>query len=47
MVDRAYGDNAMFRLAQDHGFIPVVPPNPTRRCPWDHDRQLYPPAQSR
>lgn len=28
-------------VAHDHGFIPVLPPNLTRRCPWDHDRQLY------
>ena len=41
LMDAAYGDNAMLRLAQDHGFIPMVPPHPTRRCTWEHDRQLY------
>lgn len=28
-------------MAHDHEFIPVVLPYPTRRCPWDHDRQIY------
>lgn len=41
LMDAAYGDNAMLRLAHDHGFTPVVPPNQTRRCTWDYDRQLY------
>ena len=23
------------------GFVPVVPPNPQRRQPWDYDKTLY------
>ncbi len=41
LMDAAYGDNAMLHLAREQGFVPVVPPNPTRRRPWDLDRQLY------
>jgi len=28
-------------LAHEQGLIPVVPPNPRRRQPWQHDKQRY------
>jgi transposase len=41
LMDAAYADNATRSLAHAHGMVPVVPPNPQRRQPWDYDRQLY------
>lgn len=41
LMDRAYQDNATRALAQQHGFVPVVPPNPQRRQPWPLERALY------
>jgi transposase len=41
LMDRAYQDNATREMAVSMGFIPVVPPNPQRKQPWEYDRQLY------
>lgn len=41
LMDSAYEDNATRALAQQHGFVPVVPPNPRRRQPWPLDKALY------
>ena len=40
-MDSAYEGNATRELAQRMGFLPVVPPNPKRRQPWDYDKTLY------
>ena len=40
-MDSAYQDNATRELAHALGFMPVVPPNPQRRQPWEYDKQLY------
>ena len=41
LMDSAYQDDAMRELAQKNGFVPVVPPNPQRRKPWEYDKVLY------
>ena len=41
LMDSAYGGNATRGLAQQLGFVPVVPPNPKRREPWELDKALY------
>lgn len=41
LMDSAYQDNATRELAHSLGFVPVVPPNPQRREPWQYDKQLY------
>jgi hypothetical protein len=41
LMDSAYQDNATRELAHGMGFVPVVPPNPQRRRPWDYDKQIY------
>ena len=41
LMDSAYQDDATRSLALSLGLQPVVPPNPGRRQPWDHDKQLY------
>jgi transposase len=41
LMDSAYEGDATRELAQTMGFVPVVPPHPKRREPWDHDKQLY------
>ena len=40
-MDRAYEGDATRALAEANGFIPVVPPNPKRKEPWEYDRTLY------
>jgi len=40
-MDRAYEGDATRALAEANGFIPVVPPNPKRREPWEYDKTLY------
>lgn len=40
-MDSAYEDNATRELARSLGLEPVVPPNPKRLQPWNHDKQLY------
>lgn len=41
LMDSAYQDDATRELARSLGFVPVVPPNPQRRQPWEYDRRLY------
>ena len=41
LMDSAYQDNATRELAHELGFVPVVPPNPQRREPWQLDKALY------
>ena len=40
-MDRAYEGDATRDLAVEHGFTPVVPPNPKRKDPWEYDGTLY------
>jgi len=40
-MDSAYQDDATRDLAQAQGLIPVVPPNPQRKKPWQYDKELY------
>ena len=40
-MDCAYQGNATRTLAFALGYVPVVPPNPQRRDPWEYDRVLY------
>ena len=40
-MDRAYAGHETRRLAEDLGFVPVVPPNPNRVEPWEYDRVTY------
>jgi len=40
-MDSAYQDDATRALAQAQGLIPVVPPNPQRKHPWEYDKTLY------
>ncbi len=41
LMDCAYQGNATRALARELGYVPVVPPNPQRRDPWEYDRVLY------
>ena len=41
LMDSAYEGDATRELAQQLGFVPVVPPNPKRREPWELDKELY------
>ena len=41
LMDGAYRDNATRELVQAMGFVPVVPPSPTRREPWPLDKARY------
>jgi transposase len=41
LMDSAYEGDATRELAQQLGFVPVVPPNPQRREPWELDKALY------
>ena len=40
-MDRAYEGDETRQLARELGYVPVVPPNPNRRVPWEYDRVLY------
>ena len=40
-MDRAYEGDETLQLARELGYMPVVPPNPNRRVPWEYDRVLY------
>ena len=40
-MDCAYQGNKTRALAVELGYVPVVPPNPQRRDPWEYDRVLY------
>jgi transposase len=41
IMDRAYQGDQTLELARELGYLPVVPPNPQRREPWEYDRTLY------
>jgi transposase len=40
-MDRAYEGDETRQLAEELGYIPVVPPNPNRLHPWEYDHFLY------
>ena len=41
LMDRAYEDDKTRTLAQQQGFIPVVPPKKNRKKTWEYDKELY------
>ena len=41
LMDRAYEGDETRQLATQQGFIPVVPPNSSRKNPWPYDKELY------
>lgn len=41
VMDRAYEGDQTRQLALDLGYVPVVPPHPRRRAPWDYDKDIY------
>lgn len=41
LMDSAYEGDATRELAQQLGFVPVVPPHPKRREPWELDKERY------
>lgn len=40
-MDRAYEDDKTRSLAEENGFVPVVPPKKNRKNPWKYDKELY------
>ncbi len=40
-MDRAYEGDETRQLAEQLGYLPVVPPNPKRLNPWEYDRLIY------
>lgn len=40
-MDRAYEDDKTRSLAEENGFVPVVPPKNNRKNPWKYDKELY------
>ena len=40
-MDRAYEDDKTRSLAEENGFLPVVPPKKNRKEPWEYDKELY------
>lgn len=40
-MDKAYEDDQTRLLAEEKGFIPVVPPKINRKKPWNYDKELY------
>ena len=40
-MDRAYEGDETRRLAENQGFMPVVPPKSNRNEPWDYDKEVY------
>jgi transposase len=40
-MDRAYEGDDTRQLAEQLGYILVVPPNPNRLQPWEYDRVAY------
>ena len=40
-MDRAYEGDETIQLARELGYLPVVPPHPKRRAPWEYDRVQY------
>ena len=41
LMDCAYEGEETRQVAQQLGFVPVVPPHPKRKRPWVLDKQLY------
>ena len=41
LMDSAYEGDATRDLAEQLGFVPVVPPNPQRKQPWSLDKERY------
>lgn len=41
LMDRAYGGDETRALADELGYMPVVPPKSNRKNLWDYDKQLY------
>ena len=41
LMDRAYEGDETRALAEELGYIPVVPPKSNRKNPWHYDKQLY------
>ena len=41
LMDSAYEGDATRELAEQLGFVPVVPPNPQRKRPWKLDKERY------
>ena len=41
LMDRAYEGDETRALAEELGYIPVVPPKRNRKNPWGYDKQLY------
>ena len=40
-MDRAYEDDKTRSLAEENGFVPIVPPKKNRKNPWKYDKELY------
>ena len=41
LMDRDYEGDETRALAEELGYIPVVPPKRNRKNPWDYDKELY------
>jgi len=41
ILDKAYEDIETRTLAEEQGFIVIVPPKANRKEPWDYDKELY------
>lgn len=41
LMDQAYEGDETRALAEELGYIPVVPPKSNRKNPWNYDKQLY------
>ena len=41
LMDSAYQDDAACALTCSLGMVPIVPPNPLRRVPWQYDKCQY------
>jgi transposase len=41
LMDAAYEGDATRELAEQVGFVTVVPPNPQRKQPWALDKESY------
>ena len=41
LMDRAYEGDETRALAEELGYMPIVPPKSNRKNPWSYDKQLY------
>ena len=41
LMDRAYEGEKTRNKAKEMGFIPVVPPQKSRKDPWEYDKERY------